>query len=83
MWIGLACLSALFTSLMAIIAKITMFNTDSNLGTFIRTGVVLIMAWEIVFYQQSYHTIKKITKKNWLFLFFLELQRSIIIKLCN
>lgn len=42
---------------------------DSNLGTFIRTAVVLIMAWGIVFYQRSYHTIKEITKKNWLFLF--------------
>ena len=36
---------ALFASLTAIIAKIAMLNIDSNLGTFIRTAVVLIMAW--------------------------------------
>ena len=79
--------SALFASLTAIIAKIAMLNIDSNLGTFIRTAVVLIMAWGIVFYQQSYHTIKEITKKNWLFYFLLELQQvyhgSVIIKRCN
>lgn len=68
-WLLFALASALFASLTAIIAKIAMLNIDSNLGTFIRTAVVLIMAWGIVFYQQSYHTIKEITKKNWLFLF--------------
>ena len=68
-WLLFALASALFASLTAIIAKIAMLNIDSNLGTFIRTAVVLIMAWGIVFYQQRYHTIKEITKKNWLFLF--------------
>ena len=68
-WLLFALASALFASLTAIIAKIAMLNIDSNLGTFIRTAVVLIMAWGIVFYQRSYHTIKEITKKNWLFLF--------------
>lgn len=86
-WLLFALASALFASLTAIIAKIAMLNIDSNLGTFIRTAVVLIMAWGIVFYQQSYHTIKEITKKNWLFYFLLELQQvyhgSVIIKRCN
>lgn len=63
-WLLFALASALFASLTAIIAKIAMLNIDSNLGTFIRTAVVLIMAWGIVFYQRSYHTIKEITKKN-------------------
>ena len=58
-WLLFALASALFASLTAIIAKIAMLNIDSNLGTFIRTAVVLIMAWGIVFYQRSYHTIKE------------------------
>ena len=68
-WFAFALASAMFASLTSIIAKIGMLNIDSNLGTFIRTSVVLIMAWLVVFYQGSHHQISAITRKNWLFLF--------------
>lgn len=68
-WLIYALASALFASLTTIIAKIGMNNIDSNLGTFIRTAVVLIMAWLMVFYKRSYTTIKDITKRNWVYLF--------------
>lgn len=77
-WLLFALASALFASLTAIIAKIAMLNIDSNLGTFIRTAVVLIMAWGIVFYQQSYHTIKEITKRIGFFIFFWNYNRFIM-----
>lgn len=44
-----ACLSALFASLTAILGKVGIQGIDANLGTAIRTGVVLIMAWVVVF----------------------------------
>ena len=68
-WLMYACGSAIFASLTTIIAKLGMSNIDSNLGTFIRTIFVLIMAWVMVFVQGSHHDIKKINNKNYLFLF--------------
>lgn len=48
-WLIYACLSALFASLTAILGKVGIQNIDSNLGTAVRTGVVLVMAWLVVF----------------------------------
>ena len=49
MWLGLALLSALFAALTSILAKVGIEGVNSNLATAIRTGVVLVMAWGMVF----------------------------------
>lgn len=49
MWLGLALLSALFAALTSILAKVGIEGVNSNLATAIRTGVVLLMAWGMVF----------------------------------
>lgn len=67
-WVLYACLSALFASLTSILGKIGIENVESNLGTAIRTIVVLIMAWLIVFMQKKHKEIKEINKKNWVFI---------------
>ena len=67
-WLFYALLSAVFASLTSILGKIGIKNIDSNLGTAIRTIVVLIMAWLIVFIQKKYNEIKDISKKSWLFI---------------
>lgn len=68
LWLINAVLSAIFASLTAILGKVGMENVDSNLGTAIRTGVVLVMAWMIVFLRRKQHTIRDIDGKSWLFL---------------
>ena len=68
MWLIYAVLSAVFASLTSILAKIGIENVESNLGTAIRTLVVLLMAWIIVFYQKKQKDIKKINKKSLLFI---------------
>lgn len=68
MWLVYAVFSAVFASLTAILGKIGITGIESNLGTAIRTGVVLVMAWLIVFWQKKYKDIKQIEKKSWLFL---------------
>lgn len=67
-WFFYAVLSAVFASLTSILGKIGIEGVDSNLGTAIRTVVVLIMAWVIVFVTKKQHTIKRIDKNSWLFL---------------
>lgn len=67
-WLIYALLSALFASLTAILAKIGIVGVESNLGTAIRTAVVLIMAWLIVFMTGRHREIKAIDKKSWIFL---------------
>lgn len=67
-WLLYAFGSALFASLTAILGKIGIKNIDSNLGTAIRTIVVLIMAWIIVFVTKKQGEIKNIDKKSWLFI---------------
>ena len=67
-WFILALGSALFASLQAILGKAGMQNIDSNLGTAIRTIVVLIMAWIIVLATGKQKEITKLTNRNWLFL---------------
>ena len=68
-WLLFAFLSAIFASLTSIFGKIGIENVESNLGTAIRTGVVLVMAWLMVFITGEQKEIVNIGKKNWLFLF--------------
>ena len=60
--------SALFAALTAVTAKIGITNIDSNLGTAIRTFVVLIIATGIVFSTKSFSQLPNITVKSWVFL---------------
>jgi transporter family protein len=68
MWIVYALLSALFAALTSILAKIGIENINSNLATAIRTVVVLIMSWAIVFATGKHNNIANIGYKNLLFL---------------
>lgn len=63
-WLLYAVLSAVFASLTSILGKIGIDGVESNLGTAIRTGVVLIMAWLIVFIKGKQHTLKDIPKNE-------------------
>lgn len=67
-WLIYAILSAVFASLTAILGKIGISGIDSNLGTAIRTTVVLIMAWMMVFVTGKQGEIKKIEKKEFIFI---------------
>ena len=67
-WIVYAVLSAVFASLTSILAKVGIENVESNLGTAIRTIVVLIMAWVIVFVTQKQNDVKKIDKRSLIFI---------------
>jgi len=64
-WLFYAALSAVFAALTSILGKIGIQEVESNLGTAIRTIVVLIMAWSIVFFQKKHVLIKDIDKKSW------------------
>ena len=66
-WLFYAVLSAVFASLTSILGKIGIDGVESNLGTAIRTGVVLIMAWLLVFVKKQ-HTLKEIPGKELLFI---------------
>ncbi|MDR1531490.1 MAG: EamA family transporter [Clostridiales bacterium] len=68
MWILYAILSALFAALTSILAKIGIENVNSNLATAIRTAVVLVMAWGIVFVTGRHNEVGNISQKSWLFL---------------
>lgn len=68
MWILYAFLSALFAALTAILAKVGIANINSNLATAIRTVVVLVMAWTVVFITGKQNDIAAIGQKNILFL---------------
>lgn len=67
-WIIYAVLSAVFASLTAILGKVGIENVESNLGTAIRTVVVLVMAWVIVFVTGKQGGIKQIGRTSWIFL---------------
>lgn len=67
-WIIFAFGSAVFASFTSLLAKIGIQNIDSTLATAIRTIVVLIMAWLIVFIQKKQTQVKYINKRSWLFL---------------
>lgn len=68
MWFVLALLSALFAALTSILAKIGINGVNSNLVTAIRTMVVVVMAWGMVFLTHSQSGISSIGKKSWIFL---------------
>jgi transporter family protein len=68
MWAFYALLSALFAALTSILAKIGIENINSNLATAIRTVVVLVLSWGIVFAAGKQNDIVNIGGKNWLFL---------------
>lgn len=68
MWIWFAVLSAVFAALTSILAKIGIEGVDSTLATAIRTAVVLVMAWGIVFLTGKQHGIADIGPRSWLFL---------------
>lgn len=68
-WLVYAFLSAVFASLTSIFGKIGVENVESNLGTAIRTIVVLVMAWVMVFVTGEQKSIRSIGKKSWVFLF--------------
>ena len=68
MWIVFALLSAVFAALTSIFAKIGIENVNSNLATAIRTVVVLVMAWLIVFATGKHQQIVDISTKSWIFL---------------
>jgi transporter family protein len=68
MWWIYALLSALFAALTAIFAKIGIKGVDTDLATAIRTVVIIILAWAIVFVKGSNNTIGALTKQNWTFL---------------
>ena len=68
MWMLYAVLAAVFAALTSILAKMGISGVESNLGTAIRTGVVLIMAWVIVFARGKQAQLKNIDKKELLFI---------------
>jgi len=68
MWILFAVLSAVFAALTSILAKVGIEGVNSNLATAIRTAVVLVMAWGIVFVTGKQGGISEISKKSWIFL---------------
>lgn len=68
MWAVFAVLSAVFAALMSILAKIGIDGVNSNLATAIRTMVVVVMAWGMVFLTHTQSGITEISKKSWLFL---------------
>lgn len=67
-WLFFAVLSAVFASLTAILGKIGITEIDSNLGTAIRTTVVLFAAWLMVFVEGKQHEVKKIEKKEFVYI---------------
>lgn len=68
MWFVFALLSSVFAALTSILAKVGIENISSNLATAIRTVVVAIMAWGIVFLTNSGSGIAEIGKRSWIFL---------------
>ena len=68
MWFILALGSSLFAALTSILAKIGIENVSSNLATAVRTTVVLVMSWGMVFLTNSQGGIGDISKRSWLFL---------------
>lgn len=68
MWFVFAILSSVFAALTSILAKIGINGVNSNLATAIRTLVVLVMAWGMVFITNTQAGIMEISKKSWLFL---------------
>ena len=68
MWFLFAILSAVFAALTSILAKVGIEGVDSNLATAIRTCVVVVMAWVMVFITSAQGGISSISRKSWIFL---------------
>lgn len=68
MWFVFALLSSVFAALTSILAKVGIDGVNSNLATAIRTAVVLVMSWGMVFLTHTQFGISAIGKKSWLFL---------------
>lgn len=68
MWLVFAILSAVFAALTSILAKVGIKDVDSNLATAIRTVVVVLMAWAMVFITNAQGGLSDISKKSWIFL---------------
>ena len=67
-WIIFAILSAVFAALTSILAKVGIEGVDSNLATAVRTIVVVIMAWAMVFITNTQSGLSQISRKSWIFL---------------
>ena len=67
-WWGFALLSAFFAALTAIFAKIGVSQVTSNLATAIRTAVILLIVWGIVFYTGEISAISSVPRRAWIFL---------------
>jgi len=68
MWFLFAILSAVFAALTSILAKVGIDGVNSNLATAVRTVVVVIMAWGMVFLTGTQDGISEISRKSWIFL---------------
>ena len=68
MWFIFAILSAVFAALTSILAKVGIDGVNSNLATAIRTVVVVVMAWGMVFLTNAQNGITEISRKSWIFL---------------
>ena len=68
MWFVFALLSAIFAALTSILAKVGINGVNSNLATAIRTVVVVIMAWGMVYLTNAQNAISGISRKSWIFL---------------
>lgn len=68
MWFVFALLSAIFAALTSILAKVGIDGVNSNLATAIRTVVVVVMAWGMVFLTHAQSGISEISRKSWIFL---------------
>lgn len=68
MWFIFALLSAVFAALTSILAKIGIDGVNSNLATAVRTVVVVVMAWGMVFLTNAQSGLSEISRKSWLFL---------------
>lgn len=69
-WMLYAALSAIFAALTSILAKVGITGVESNLGTAIRTGVVLVMSWLVVFMKKKQAQVKEVRKKELACIFF-------------
>ena len=68
MWVVFAAASSVFAALTSILAKVGISGVNSNLATAIRTFVVLLMSWGMVFLTNAQSDIGDISRKNWIFL---------------
>jgi transporter family protein len=68
MWLIFAILSAVFAALTSILAKVGIDGVNSNLATAIRTVVVVVMAWGMVFLTNAQSGLSDVSRKSWLFL---------------